>query len=177
MGGIDSIESKLIEIDWKDCIIPALANMPGPGLLLTAGIEGNPITVGWLTFGISWGVPIVQVMVRPSRYSFELMEGCQEFVINIPGEGMKPAIGICGSKSGRDIDKIHECGLTHGESRHVPVPFITESSIHLECRTVHTNDVINSTIKTDFAKKFYPTGDFHKVYWGEILGAFSHKIK
>lgn len=168
-------EIELEEIDWKDCLAPALASMPGPGLLLTAGKEGNPITVGWLTFGITWGLPIVQAMIRPSRYSFELMEGCKEFVINIPAKGMNKELAICGSKSGRDIDKIKECGLTLTPGRDVDIPYIQESLIHLECRTVHTNNVINSTLDKELSQKFFGTGDFHKIYWGEIVKAFLHK--
>ena len=69
------------------------------GLLLVAGEKGNPMTIGWGTIGIIWGKPVFMVLVRPSRYTFELMEKSGEFSVNVPLHSLNKEVAICGSKS------------------------------------------------------------------------------
>ena len=82
------------------------------GILLTSEAEDcvNAMTIGWGTIGIEWGVPIFAAYVRTSRFTYDLIERTGEFTVCAPyGELSKTAakaIGICGSKSGRDVDKL-----------------------------------------------------------------------
>jgi flavin reductase (DIM6/NTAB) family NADH-FMN oxidoreductase RutF len=142
------------------------------GLLLVSGEQGNPMTIGWGTVGIIWGKPIFIVLVRPSRYSFHFMEQNPEFTVNVLEESYVKQIAICGSRSGREINKIDVCGFSLKKGYGVRVPFIEQSLLHYECRTVHKNSVIEADLEKEIVGGYYPQGDFHRVYFGEILGVY-----
>ena len=48
----------------------------GRVLLASCGKEGVPnvMAIGWGTLGIIWRRPIFMVLVRPSRYTYKLIE-------------------------------------------------------------------------------------------------------
>ena len=78
------------------------------GVLLTTAADGevNAMTIGWGSFGIEWNKPLFTVYVRQSRYTKALLDKNPEFTVNIPvGAVDKKILGVCGSKSGRDVDK------------------------------------------------------------------------
>jgi flavin reductase (DIM6/NTAB) family NADH-FMN oxidoreductase RutF len=112
--------------------------------------------------------------LRPSRYSFSLLEELGEFTVCVPAEGQKKALALCGSKSGRDLNKIDACNLSLAASEHVSVPAIAECAAHYECRVIHVNDVVNASLDPEIVAGSYPKGDFHRVYFGEILGVYRH---
>ena len=145
------------------------------GLLLVSGDKGNPMTIGWGTVGIIWGRPVFLVLVRPSRYSFSLMETKDEFSVNVPPDGLKKEMAYCGSASGRDVDKVKECGFTLGKGKLISVPYIEECPVHYECRLIHKNSVINADLDYEIVKQYYASGDLHRIYFGEILGVYREK--
>jgi flavin reductase (DIM6/NTAB) family NADH-FMN oxidoreductase RutF len=145
------------------------------GLLITTGEKGNPMTIGWGMVGLIWGRPVFTILVRPSRYSFQLLETLPEFVVNVPTPEMRRAVAVCGSKSGRDIDKIAECGLSLAESEHVRVPHIQECPVQYECRLIHKTNVVNGDLATEIVEGSYPEGDFHRIYHGQILGVYRNE--
>ena len=100
----------------------------GKGILLTTKADGkvNTMTIGWGTIGIQWGKPIFIAFVRESRHTKAMLEKNPEFTINVPlGAIDKNILGICGTKSGRDMDKIKALGLTLEEPLTISVPSIT----------------------------------------------------
>ena len=105
----------------------------GKGVLITVAAEGqvNPMTIGWGTLGVQWGKPIFIVFVRQSRFTKELLDKNGEFTINVPrkGDNRKHELGVCGTKSGRDMDKIAELGLHLEEPEMISVPGIREFPI------------------------------------------------
>ena len=106
------------------------------GALLTTKADGkvNSMVIGWGTFGINWGRPVFAVYVREGRFTREQLDKNPEFTINVAGDDYdKNIIAICGSKSGRDIDKVAEAGLTLVEPQEVSVPAIKEFPLTLEC--------------------------------------------
>ena len=149
-----------------------LENLYKNGLLLSSGKSGNPMAIGWGTVGIIWHKRIFTILVRPSRYSFKLIEELSEFVINVPTKKMKKKVAYCGTHSGRDVNKIEECNFHLGKSNQISVPYIKECPIHYECRIVNKNDIINSELDKNIISKYYTQGDFHSVYFGEILGVY-----
>jgi flavin reductase (DIM6/NTAB) family NADH-FMN oxidoreductase RutF len=155
-----------------DAVGVTMEHMGKNGLLLVSGELGNPMTIGWGTVGIVWGKPIFIVLVRPSRYSFRFMEHTPEFTVNVLEETYAEQIALCGSRSGREINKIDVCGFTLEKGHVVRVPFIAESLLHYECRTVHKNSVIDADLDREIVGVYYPEGDFHRVYFGEILGVY-----
>jgi flavin reductase (DIM6/NTAB) family NADH-FMN oxidoreductase RutF len=71
--------------------------------------------------------------------------------------------------SGRDYDKFKEKKLTAIPSKKVKTPIIKECILHFECRVVNKNDLIPSELEKSITAALYAKGDFHRVYFGEIL--------
>lgn len=145
------------------------------GILLTTKADGqvNTMTIGWGTLGIEWGRPVFVAYVRESRYTHEMLERCGEFTVNIPVESVDPKIlGVCGTKSGRDMDKIRELNLTLEEPMNISVPGIKELPLTLECKILYRMEQTLDTIPQDIIERYYPNGDFHYAYYGQIVGAY-----
>ncbi len=159
-------------IDTYDALSQTLEGLHNRGLLLVTGEGGNPMTIGWGTVGRIWGRAVFLVLVRPSRHSFSLLEALPEFTVNVPAADHGKALAICGSKSGRDTDKIVMCGFSLGSSAAVRVPYISECPVHYECRVIHKSNVVNADLAPDIVTGSYPSGDFHRVYYGQILGVY-----
>jgi len=160
------------EIGTYDAYGETMEQLRAGGLLLVSGKQGNPMTIGWGTVGVIWSRPIFVVLVRPSRYTFGFIEECGEFSVNVPTDGLKREVALCGSKSGRDVDKIEQCKFTLETGISISVPHIKECPIHYECRVVHKNNVINADLAQEIVQQSYPSGDFHRVYYGQIQGVY-----
>jgi len=160
------------EIEYAILFRETLRKLTNPGLLLQSLDEAgkaNPMTIGWGTPGVIWGRPMFLVLVRPSRYTYACIEHTGDFTVNVPPAAMDDFVAFCGSASGRDHDKLAEKGMTASPSLKVESPIIEECVIHYECRVVHKNDVIPAELKGNITDTFYSSGDFHRVYFGEIL--------
>ena len=157
----------------------------GKGVLMTTAVDGevNTMTIGWGTMGIQWRKPIFIAFVRESRYTKELLDKNPEFTINIPyGEYEKSILSICGTRSGRDMDKIKELGLHLVTSDHVDVPGIKEFPLTLECKIIYKQKQDLAAIPADILARYYPeipgadfdgqSRDYHYAYYGEIVGAY-----
>jgi len=145
-------------------------------LLVTAGAGGKPnvMTIGWGTIGSIWSRPVFLVLVRPSRYSYSrLEESGGDFTVNVPPRELAEAVAHCGTVSGRDHDKFVEKHLTPAPSRQVRAPIIRECVVHYECRTLHRNDLAPDTLAQAVQDEFYAQGDYHRVYFGEIVAAYA----
>ena len=140
-------------------------------LLVSQGEQGPPnvMTIGWGQIGIIWRKPIFTVLVRPSRYTHNLIEESGEFTVNIVPPSLKEVAQYCGTTSGRDHDKFKEKGLTAIPSSRVKAPIIREGILHYECQIVYKNDLVPSELATAIIPALYPKGDFHRLYFGEIL--------
>ena len=143
----------------------------GRVLLVSQGKEGisNAMAIGWGTIGVIWQKPIFVVLVRPSRHTYKLIEETGEFTVNIVPPQLKEVVQYCGTVSGRDHNKFKEKQLTAIPSKKVKVPIIKECILHFECRVVHKNDLIPSELEKSIIPALYPKGDFHRVFFGEIL--------
>jgi len=153
-----------------------IGKLAGNGIILLAGDPPNPMTIGWGTIGEIWHMPVFTVLVRPTRYTYGLMENSKDFTVCVLPDGYKKHLAICGSRSGRDMDKIRVCGFTIESSTHVSTPFIAQSSIHYECRIVHKHRLDPAALDRAINDKYYQTKDWHMVYYGEILGVFQDNI-
>jgi flavin reductase (DIM6/NTAB) family NADH-FMN oxidoreductase RutF len=164
---------KKIDIhDYAGEIIKAMR----PGILLTTKVGGkvNSMTIGWGTLGIIWERPVFVAYVRQQRYSREMLDECREFTINVPvGDYRRKILGICGSKSGRDTDKIEAAGLTPVEPEVISVPGIKELPLTLECRVLYRQEQESDQFNDEITRQFYTmeTGD-HICYYGEIVAAY-----
>jgi len=143
----------------------------GRVLLASCGKAGLPnvMAIGWGSMGIIWRRPIFIVLVRPSRYTYTLIEETGEFTVNIVPPKLKEVVQYCGSVSGRDHNKFKEKNLTPLPSKTIKTPVIKECILHFECQVVNKNDLIPSELRKSFVPELYPKGDFHRLYFGEIL--------
>ena len=72
----------------------------------------NTMTISWGTIGIMWRKPVFMAMVRKSRFTYKLIENAEDFTVSFPINGkLKDVLAICGTKSGRDMDKFTECNI------------------------------------------------------------------
>lgn len=165
-----------VPVHYADFFKQTIERMREDGLLLvTAGRDGKPnvMTIGWGTIGSIWGRPVFIVLVRPSRFSFSRLEETPDFTVNVPPRELAAAAAYCGKVSGRDHDKFREAGLTVVPAREVRTPIIAECVIHYECRTLHRNDLVPGALAQAVRDEYYPQGDFHRVYFGEILACYA----
>ena len=152
----------------------------GKGVLLTTKSDGRPnsMTIGWGTLGIEWGKPIYTVFVRESRYTKQLLEANGEFTINVPmGDIDKNILALCGTKSGRDMDKFAELGLTEETPETISVPGIKELPLTLECKVIYKQDQDPAAIAPENDTRYYAKGtanegDYHTAYYGQIVSAY-----
>lgn len=166
---------KRTPIDWRD-YAPILAKgLPG-GLLLTAraGDKTNSMTIGWGTLGINWSRPVFAVYVRDSRFTKTLLDQNPEFTVNAALTAPdKNALAVCGTKSGRDVDKLALAGLTPVPGVHVSVPGLREFPLTLECRVIYSQREDLSRLDEEIVGRYYPGAqDLHTVYYGQIVDAY-----
>ena len=164
-------------IDLADCageIVKALKK----GVLLTtrAGDKANSMVIGWGTLGTNWAKPVFAAYVRESRYTRALLDRNPEFTVNVPLGDYDPKIWeICGSKSGRDMDKLQAAGLTPVPGEKVSVPALKEFPLTLECRVIYRQ--AQDPALLEGGDRFYPPDasgrrDSHVTYYGEVVAAY-----
>lgn len=169
------------KIDVTEYAPTILRELP-KGVLLTASADGraNPMTIGWGTLGIEWGKQLFAAYVRSSRFTYGLIEKSGEFTVSVPvrtGEKdydrrVREILAVCGSKSGRDMDKVAELGLTLVEGEEVAAPAIRELPLTLECRVLHKSEQDESRLPEDLRERYYSTDAPHTAYYAEIVSAY-----
>ena len=148
------------------------------GLLLAAGgLEKptNAMAIGWGSLGIVWGRPMWVVLVRPSRFTYELIEESKEFTVNVPSADMAKAVAYCGSHSGRDEDKLAKLGLSVARGQQVNSGVIEACPINYECQVVGKSDIVPEMLAEAVKSEYYGQGDYHRVYFGQVLAAYADK--
>lgn len=140
--------------------------------------RSNIITVAWAGT-VCTNPPMVSISVRPSRYSYKMIEDTGEFVINLTNESLVKACDYCGVVSGRDVDKFKKTGLTPIPMEHVRAMGIGESPVNMECRvtekrelgshTMFIAEVVGVTVDDSFMDE---TGKFHINESGLVM--YSH---
>ncbi len=145
----------------------------GVFLSTSANESNNVMTIGWGSIGYIWGKPVFMAMVRPSRYSIDLIENTSEFAVSIPAEGtLKEALAYCGAKSGRDVNKITATGLSYVPGRTISVPVISGCSLYYECKVIYKQIMDLTTANEDVLKWYPDKEDKHILYYGEILACY-----
>ena len=150
------------------------------GVLVTTCADGkvNTMTISWGHLGIEWNKPVFVTYVRQSRHTKTMLDKNPEFTVNIPvGPADKEILRVCGTKSGRDMDKFRELGLTAVPGETVSVPAIAQLPLTLECKVIYRQDQDLSALKPALREHSYPAGtveenNFHTAYYGEITAAY-----
>ncbi len=171
---------------------------PEPPVLVSCGGLENPnlITIGW-TGTICTQPSMVSISVRPERFSHHLIQESGQFAINLPTEALVRSVDWCGVKSGRDVDKWAETGLTPMAAQGMQyAPAIAECPAYLSCKVrqvlslgsheMFLGEVVGVSVQE---KYFAPDGSLHLeaahlvgyshgVYQrcGEVLGFFGYSV-
>ncbi len=127
------------KLRWK----PGTMIYPLPAVMVSCGSspeEYNIITIAW-TGTVCTDPPMCYISVRPSRHSYKLIKESGEFVINLTTKDLAKQTDWCGVKSGKDIDKFKECGLTPVKADLIKSPLIKESPINIECKVVEIKEL------------------------------------
>ena len=137
--------------------------------LLTAGTKEkfNTMTISWGGLGTIWGKPVATVYVRTSRYTYEFMENSDYFTVSFYPEEYKKTLGVLGSKSGRDMDKMHVEGLTSVEAGD-SVSF-QEAELTLVCRKLFKQQLDPKNMLPEVAEQFYGSDAPHDMFIGEVV--------
>ena len=141
-------------------------------MLVTAGTQDkcNTMTASWGGLGVLWGKPAATAYIRPQRYTKQFMDENEYFTLSFFGEEHRQQLALCGSKSGRDVDKVKECGFTvlTGEGG---APYFDQAQVVLVCRKGFVQQMDSANIPGDVKEKFYAEQDYHYIYIGEIVEA------
>ena len=137
--------------------------------LLTAGTKENfnSMTISWGGMGTLWGKPVVTAYVRTSRYTHDFMDVNDLFTVSFYGEDMRQVLGVFGSKSGRDIDKMNYAELTAKEAGGA-VTF-EQAEVTLVCRKVFKQRLEEEKMSSEIRDMFYSGDAPHDMYIGEVV--------
>lgn len=164
-------------VAYQKVLKEALPQLP-KGAFLSVKKEDtvNVMTIGWGTFGVMWGKPVFVIGVRPSRYTYQFLDLGASFTVSVPlNQKLKKQLGLIGSKSGKNTDKIAQSQLTLRQGTSVNVPVIEECELHFECTVLAKHQLIPEYVDATIRERHYPDGDFHMIFYGEILDCYRLK--
>ena len=166
---------KLHPADFKTLTPEVFRVFGTQNALLTAGDRDvcNTMTIGWCQLGRLWSIPVCTVYVRPERYTYAFMESHDYFTVSVLPLSDRQTAQVCGTKSGRDIDKIKECGLTLRRGAG-DAPFFDEAEWVLVCRKLYAQDLDESCVLDERVLQHYGAkGGWHRAYTGEVVEAYT----
>ena len=175
---------------------PVPAALIGSGAEEESGLVQNLMTAAWAGTVCS-DPPMVSVSIRPSRYTYELVEKSGEFTVNLTDRGLLKAADYCGVRSGREEDKFARCGLTKVRAEGLRLaPAVAESPVYLACRVqnrlalgshvMYIGEIVSMGIREDLMDKSgairlekagliaYSHGVYNAL--GEALGFFGFSV-
>lgn len=163
--------------DFFDGLDEAMRHLSGPGAFLTAkGADGtiNTMTIGWGYIGYSWVKPYFVAMVRKSRYTHEVIGSADSFTVSIPyGKEMKRALALCGTHSGRDVNKEEVAGISYSPARSVSSPIVDGCDRYYECAMTYVDTIHLDKLPEEIVAQWYADGDYHDLYYGEIIETYA----
>jgi flavin reductase (DIM6/NTAB) family NADH-FMN oxidoreductase RutF len=143
-------------------------------MLITAGSMDsfNTMTANWGGLGVLWHKNVCFTFIRPTRYTFEFTEKSDFFTLSFFDEKYKGALDFCGKYSGRDVNKIEKCGFTPIQISDEIISF-EEAKLIITCKKLYHQDLDPINFKDPGIDKNYPLKDYHRMYIGEIIKAYS----
>ena len=129
----------------------------------------NTMTASWGMMGEIWGKEAVTVYIRQSRFTKEFVDSQEFFTLSL-FDGYKKELGVLGTKSGRDGDKISEVGFNIEEVEGQPT--FSQSKCVLICKKMYQDDIALKDMSDAVRDAFYKDGDYHSMYIAEIVGCY-----
>jgi flavin reductase (DIM6/NTAB) family NADH-FMN oxidoreductase RutF len=146
---------KLIGSDW---------------MLVTAGKKDdfNTMTASWGGLGVLWNKNVSFIFIRPVRYTYQFIEKSDTYTLSFFEQRYKHVLNLCGTKSGRDCNKIEEAGISPAETASGSIYF-TEARLVIECRKIYYQDLNPDNFLDPAIAPNYPEKDYHRMYVGEVI--------
>ena len=166
---------KLHPADFKTLTPEVFRVFGTQNALLTAGDRDvcTTMTIGWCQLSRLWSITVCTVYVRPERYTYAFTESHDYFTVSVLPLSDRQTAQVCGTKSGRDIDKIKECGLTLRRGAG-DAPFFDEAEWVLVCRKLYAQDLDESCVLDERVLHHYGAkGGWHRAYTGEVVEAYT----
>lgn len=140
-------------------------------MLITAGNQNkyNMMTASWGFIGEMWSKDSVVIAVRPQRYTMDFLKQEDYFTLSFYGD-KRDIHAVCGSKSGRDVDKTALTGLTPVFSD--GTVFFNEARLVLVCKKRYCNRLSPEAFTDGDCKELYPADDRHFMLIGEIVKTY-----
>ena len=140
-------------------------------MLISAGNPDkyNTMTASWGGFGVLWNKNICWCVIRPQRYTYEFMEQAENFTLSFFEDDYRTALEICGTKSGRDIDKAAASGITPISGDLPGTMAFGEARLIIECKKLYYQDLDPKNFLDPTIIANYPLADYHRMYIGEIV--------
>lgn len=153
-----------------------LGQLPrGAFLSVKADARINTMTIGWGSIGFMWGKPVLVVMVRTSRYTYDLIDKGHDFSVSVPlTNDYRKSLAEAGTKSGRDIDKFSTLQLKADMAREIESPVIGNCGLIYECRLLYKQPMDLQQLDAEIVSKYYADGDYHVYYFGEIVACYKN---
>ena len=127
----------------------------------------NTMTISWGGMGTLWGKPVATVYIRTSRYTHEFIDANEYFTISFYPEEYKKVLGVLGSKSGREMDKMHDSGLTP-KYLDKGITF-EEAKCTLVCRKLFKQQLAIENIPEEVVDTYYKKDAPHDMYIAEVI--------
>jgi flavin reductase (DIM6/NTAB) family NADH-FMN oxidoreductase RutF len=164
------MEEKYREIEPKQIEDNVFKIIDKDWMLITAGNRNsyNMMTASWGGFGILWGKEVCFCFVRPTRHTYDFIEKADGFTLCFFDEKYRDVLNYCGTKSGKDVDKMSYEKLTPEAGSYGNVYF-TEARMVIECRKIYYQDIKPEQFLDRGIEKNYPLKDYHRMYIGEII--------
>lgn len=142
-------------------------------LLISAGNgeQCNTMTASWGQLGVLWHKQVATIYIRPHRYTYEFVENNDYFTLSFFDERYRKELNLCGTKSGRDIDKVKECGFTV-KTGSGDAPYFDQANLVVVCKKLYSHDINPASFMDDGIMPCYPKKDFHRAYVGEIIEVY-----
>jgi flavin reductase (DIM6/NTAB) family NADH-FMN oxidoreductase RutF len=163
-------------IDPKTFSGNAIKMIGADWMLIAAGTKTsyNMMTAAWGGLGYLWNKPIAFIFVRPSRFTYTFLENHQKFSLNFFTQKYREILQLCGSKSGREIDKMNEISLTALEQNETI--YFKEVVLALLCKKWYYHDISADNFVQQMPVSFYQKeDDLHRMYIGEIVTCLQKK--
>ena len=139
-------------------------------MLITAGTSQayNMMTASWGGFGVLWHKDICFCVIRPTRYTYAFMEKAQYFTLNFFEKKYKKILNFCGTKSGRDVNKMAVSGLTAKKGRE-GVVYFSQARLVMVCKKIYFQQITPANFLDPKIEENYPDKDYHRMYVGEVM--------
>lgn len=157
------------EINLKQLSLEPFSLIGDAWMLITSGDmqDYNMMTASWGGLGVLWNKLVAICFIRPQRYTFEFVERNDYFSLSFYNEKYRDALTLCGTKSGRDVNKTVAINFTPAFNE--PAPYFEEADLVFVCQKIHSQFLDPGCFIDKSVEKNYNNGDYHKMYGGKII--------